>query len=100
MYKLCTPEGFTWASSIYCGTGPTLGTLDKPRTVVVNLADSLLDEGRLIITDNFYTSVPFAEYLYGRKTDLCGTLRKNRKWLPVEVKEKNLKKSAVYNKTK
>ncbi|XP_060845864.1 piggyBac transposable element-derived protein 4-like [Rhopalosiphum padi] len=92
MYKLCTPEGFTWASSIYCGTGPTLGTLDKPGTVVVNLADSLLDEGRLIITDNFYTSVPLAEYLYGRKTDLCGTLRKNRKWLPVDVKEKKLKK--------
>ncbi|KAE9522784.1 hypothetical protein AGLY_016825 [Aphis glycines] len=95
MYKLCTPEGFTWASSIYCGTGPTLGTLDKPGTVVVNLADSLLDEGRLIITDNFYTSVPLAEYLYGRKTDLCGTLRKNRKWLPVDVKDKKLKKGQV-----
>ncbi|XP_008182727.1 piggyBac transposable element-derived protein 4-like [Acyrthosiphon pisum] len=92
MYKLCTPEGFTWASSIYCGTGPNLGTLDKPGTVVVNLADSLLDEGCLIITNNFYTSVPLAEYLYGRKTDLCGTLRKNRKWLPVDVKEKKLKK--------
>ncbi|XP_025207090.1 piggyBac transposable element-derived protein 4-like [Melanaphis sacchari] len=92
MYKLCTPEGFTWASSIYCGTGPTLGTLDKPGTVVVNLADSLLDEGRLIITDNFYTSVPLAEYLYSRKTDFCGTLRKNRKWLPVDVKDKKLKK--------
>ncbi|KAE9522198.1 hypothetical protein AGLY_017458 [Aphis glycines] len=95
MYKLCTPEGFTWASSIYCVTGPTLGTLDKPGTVVVNLADSLLDEGRLIITDNFYTSVPLAEYLYGRKTDLCGTLRKNRKWLPVDVKDKKLKKGQV-----
>jgi len=59
---LCTPEGFTWASSIYRGTGPTLGTLDKPGTVVVNLADSLLDEGRLIITDNFYTSAPLVYY--------------------------------------
>lgn len=27
MYKLCTPDVFTWASSIYCGTGPALGTL-------------------------------------------------------------------------
>lgn len=52
MYKLCTiqlcTDGFTWASSIYCGTGITLGTLDKPGTVVVDLAESLLDEGRLI----------------------------------------------------
>lgn len=93
MYKLCTPDGFTWASSIYCGTGLTLRTLDKLGTVVVNLADSLLDEGRLIITDNFYTSVSLTEYLYSRKTDLCGTLKKKyQKWLPIEVKEKKIEK--------
>jgi len=52
---------------------------------VVNLVDNILDENRLIITDNLYTSVPFAEHPYGRKTNLCGTLQKNRKWLPKEV---------------
>lgn len=92
VYKLCTPDGFTWASSIYCGGGTTLGNLDKPGTVVVSLGDNLLDEGCMIITDNFYTSVPLAEYLYERKTDLCGTIRKNRKWLPKEVVNQKLNK--------
>lgn len=45
-------------------------------------------EGRMIIADNFYTSVPLAEYLLSRKTDLCGTLRKNRIYLPLFVKSK------------
>lgn len=79
MYKLYTQNGFTWFANIYSGTRATLGILDKPGTVVVGLAEWWLDEDRLIITDNFYTSVLLAEYLYGRKIYLCGTLRKNRK---------------------
>jgi len=90
MYKLCTPDGFTWASSIYCGTGATLETLNKPGTIVVNLANSLFDEGRLLITDNFSTSVPLAEYLYGQKFDLCSTFKRNRKWLPIDVNEEKI----------
>lgn len=43
------------------------------------------NEGRLVITDNWYTSVPLALYLQKQKTDFCGTLRKNKKFLPKEV---------------
>ncbi|CAH1986905.1 unnamed protein product [Acanthoscelides obtectus] len=66
IYKLCTTKGFTYSFSIYCGDDPKIPELDKPGSVVVNLAEGLLNEGRLIITDNFYTSIPLAKYLLGR----------------------------------
>ncbi|CAH1955745.1 unnamed protein product [Acanthoscelides obtectus] len=95
IYKLCTTKGFTYSFSIYCGDDPKIPELDQPGSVVVNLAEGLLNEGRLIITDNFYTSIPLAKYLLGRPTDLCGTLRKNRKGVPKEVVKTNLKKGDI-----
>jgi len=71
--------------------GHTSETLDKPGTVVVNLADSLLDEGRLIIAENIYINVPLAEYLMTKKLIYV---------LLIEVKEKNIEKKTVYYKTK
>ncbi|KAG5883366.1 hypothetical protein JTB14_022931 [Gonioctena quinquepunctata] len=50
-------------------------------TVVLALTEGLLDEGRTLYTDNFYTS-----------THLVGTLRRSRKHLPKDVKAEKLKK--------
>lgn len=47
--------------------------------VVLELINSYLDESRILCTDNFYSSVWLAEKLIPWKTDLIGTLRKNRK---------------------
>lgn len=52
----------------------------------------MLDEGRLVITDNWYTSLELATYLYKRKTNLLGTIRKNRRGLPTDLAKQNLKK--------
>lgn len=49
------------------------------------LTDGLLDEGRTVYTDNYYTSIPLAYRLRRRKTHLVGTLRANRKYLPKDV---------------
>ena len=76
---------------MYTGQDPQISNLDKPGSVVVELCKKLLDQGRMIIADNWYTSTPLAEYLLSRKTNLCGTLRKNRKHLPLLVKKKKLR---------
>ncbi|CAG4992755.1 unnamed protein product [Parnassius apollo] len=95
IYKLCCSNGFTWSYSIYDGRSHQLPGLDKPGTVVVSLAELLLDKGRILIADNYYTSVPLARYLKERKTDFCGTVRKARRELPPQVIQQKLQKGQI-----
>jgi hypothetical protein len=85
IYKACTINSYTWSYQIYSGISHQLEGLDKPGSTVVQLTEPLLDAGRIIVADNYYTSLPLAEYLKSRNTDLCGTLRKNKRNLPQEV---------------
>ncbi|CAK1600544.1 unnamed protein product [Parnassius mnemosyne] len=95
IYKLCTADGYTWNYEIYCGDDETIENLDKPGSIVVKLCRNLLVAGRLIVADNFDTSFPLATYLLANQTDLCGTLRKNRKHLPEYAKAKKLQRGEV-----
>ncbi|KAG8239748.1 hypothetical protein J437_LFUL017389 [Ladona fulva] len=52
--------------------------------VVLQLTAGLLNEGRTLYIDNFYTSVGLAEELLENKTYVCGTLRSNRRGNPSE----------------
>ncbi|CAG4968142.1 unnamed protein product [Parnassius apollo] len=85
IYKLCTVDGFTWGYQKYSGQSEQLFGLDTTGTIVVKLAEGLLDEGRCMVTDNYYTSVPLAEFLLSRNTDICGTLNKKRRGIPKDV---------------
>ena len=38
--------------------------------------------------DNFFTSIPLAKTLYGLQTFITGTIRRNRKYLPVAFENK------------
>ena len=80
---------------MYSGEDQVIPGLDKPGSVVITLAQGLLNEGRLTVTDNYYTSVPLARYLKENGTDFCGTVRKNRRHLPPEVVHANLKKGEI-----
>ncbi len=57
----------------------TFGLVSK---VVIDLTRPLLKKGQLIYTDNFYTSLQLADFLYTQDTYLCGTIRTNRKGYP------------------
>lgn len=46
-----------------------------------------LNKGYHIFLDNFFVSLPLAEYLYSKCTFLTGTVRRNRKGIPEEIKE-------------
>lgn len=58
--------------------------LDTSGSIVITLAEGLLDEGRCMITDNYCTSDPLTKFMLSRNTDVCGTVNKKRKGLPKE----------------
>ena len=53
---------------------------------VMRMMDPLLDQGYTVYTDQFYTSGPLFKELYNRGTMACGTVQKNRKGVPPEMK--------------
>ena len=66
--------------------------LNATESLTVSLTKSVLNLGSTIYSDNYYISVVLAEYLFQKKTYLCGTIRKNRKHLSKDVVEAKLKK--------
>lgn len=98
LYKLCTPEGYTYAIIVYTGKGEGGRELDHGKKTVMRLIKDLVNEGRIVITDNFYNSTDLAEELIKNKTFICGTLRPNRKGLPKTVISTKLKKGNIKGK--
>jgi hypothetical protein len=94
VFKLCTEKGYTWNLAVYCGKSRDPQT-EVSEKIVMSLAEDLLGEGRTMYTDNYYTSVPLALRLRKRKTNLVGTLRANRKYLPKEVTQAKLKRGEM-----
>lgn len=67
----------------------------------MKLSENYLEEGRVLITDNYYTSLHLAEALLHRKTHTVETLKQNRKWLPREVISAKIKrKESLEKKTR
>ena len=98
LYKLCTPESYTWNVEVYTGNSSNVESFTHSEFVVIQLAKDLLGCGRVIYADNFYSSVPLAEYILQKKTYFCGTLRKARRYIPKEVTLAKLKKGECIGK--
>jgi hypothetical protein len=58
----------------------------------MTLVDDYLDLGHCIVMDNYYSSPKLFLELVKRKTDAIGTVRSNRKSLPLDFKNAKLKK--------
>ncbi|XP_066258797.1 piggyBac transposable element-derived protein 4-like [Euwallacea similis] len=96
LYKLCTDKGYTWNMSIYVGKDNTEDrTQSASQNVTMKLIEELLNEGRTLFVDNFYTSMPLAYQLLAQKTHLIGTLRANRKYISPAVKDAKLAKNQI-----
>ena len=63
--------------------------------ICVDLIQSLLDMGYHLYTDNWYTAVPLGEFLSSRNTNIIGTVRVNREFLPAGVKQKLTKRDSI-----
>ncbi|KAL4103566.1 hypothetical protein QTP88_018927 [Uroleucon formosanum] len=94
-FKACGSNGYTYKIIIYEGKQSIKGE-SLTETIVSDLCENYLNEGRTIVTDNFYTSVPLAEKMLSKNTHLVGTLRKNRRFLPKTVIGKKIKKGEIF----
>ncbi|XP_059060598.1 piggyBac transposable element-derived protein 4-like [Achroia grisella] len=98
LYKLCTPEGYSYNTIIYTGKEGNRREQDHGKMTVLRLIKGLENEGRIVIADNFYSSIGLAEELLKQKTFYCGTLRSNRRGLPKKVISTKLKKGHTMGK--
>ncbi|XP_078044094.1 uncharacterized protein LOC144473774, partial [Augochlora pura] len=86
--------GYVYNLKLYSGReldGRKSTLLGKSGAIVMDLSRNLLNEGRIIYLDNWYTSPALFEKLCQYKTHACGTVRMNRKGLPCDEKVKNIK---------
>ena len=93
--------GYICGFEVYTGdaSGQSQGNVQevqdasKTSCTVLGLLDSvqLLDMGHHVYFDKYYNSPDLTDLLYKRKTHACGTVRKNRKSLPLAVTQAKLK---------
>jgi len=95
LYKICSENGYTFKIKIYSEKSDKTAGIGHADDVVRELTTGMLDEGRTVVTDNFYTSLPLARYLQEHETHLIGTLRANRRELPADVIKAKLKRGEV-----
>jgi hypothetical protein len=100
LYKICTPEGFTYDLKIYAGKNDTTTANNKEcghtYSICMELLKELANDGRILYIDNYYTSVLLCKDLLKSKTYVCGTLRSNRKGNPKNVCQHKLKKGDIF----
>ncbi len=96
LFKLCSLKGYTYNSSVYSGQSKTgEKEVGLAQRVCEELSKDLLDEGRTLFVDNFYTSYNLAAKFLERKTHVVGTVRANRKKFPKNVMDKKLKRGEM-----
>src|SRR5215510_5531487 len=87
IFALCDAKTFfTGNLEVYCGKQPNgpYNFSSGPSDIVTRLTAHLKGTCRNLTTDNWYTSYPLAVSLLKDKITLVGTLKKNKKEIPVE----------------
>lgn len=94
-YELCeSGTGYIWKCIVHTGTSMKLEESVDGLTssrIVLTLAKELLNKGYCIFMDNWYSSPGLYRELKLKQTDAVGTVRLNRKNMPVELKKKILR---------
>lgn len=84
---LCDAKVFyTSKMEIYVGTQPEgpYRVSNSPSDVVLRLCERIFGSGRNITMDNWFTSVPLVKNLHNHHLTVIGTIRKNKRELPLE----------------
>ena len=84
----------TFIAAPYCGKpsgNPTsyyvTGTENIVKYLITKLQQNVDLQGRNISFDRLYTSIPLAQWLLSHNITCVGTIKANRKGIPVEIKE-------------
>lgn len=105
IFAMCDARNFYISNlEIYAGkhpTGPYLVS-NSAEDVVMRLTRPIYKTGRNVTVDNWFTSIPLANNLEKHKLTLVGTLRKNKKEVPLEFLPKKSRevKSSLFGFTK
>jgi hypothetical protein len=89
IYSVCETSGYMYRFRVYTGKEDQaddiarvlpreVATFKKPEKVVLYLTLPLLDQGYTVFMDNWYTTSQLFSYLHHRKTNACGTVRRNQ----------------------
>ena len=91
-------NGYVHNMKIYCGSGGQ--RTQSPNNMIVELTEGLRDLGHHVYFDNYYCSVPIVENLSTKGIGCTGTIQKNRRFLPKEIKNPDnlVKGQAIYKK--
>ena len=94
---LCDINGYILDFIIYTGRDTSynekFSDLSLSSRIVMTLVEDYLDLGHCIVMDNYYSSPELFLYLVTRKTDAVGTVRSNRKSLPLDFRNSKLKRN-------
>lgn len=84
LYGLCSSNGYVLDIILYTGKGTIVADKKKGHAykVVQRLLKGYTGKGHTVYIDNFYTSIPLADHLLNRGTQITGTFRSNRKGTP------------------
>ncbi|XP_039444771.1 piggyBac transposable element-derived protein 4-like [Culex pipiens pallens] len=82
---------------VYTGKVGNTAEVGQGKRVVLQLTEPYIGSGRRVVFDNFFTSIPLCEELVERNLPCIGTLRKNKREIPVVVQDA-LKDTARENK--
>jgi hypothetical protein len=91
LYLLTDQFGCVLKVIVYGGKADlVVGGKDHVNKVVKNLLEGKLGVGHSVYMDNFYNSISLTIFLIEHDTHVTGTLRPNRKGLPMKIKNKKL----------
>ncbi|XP_021197731.3 piggyBac transposable element-derived protein 4 isoform X2 [Helicoverpa armigera] len=95
-YELCESKtGYLWQMIVYTGKKERHNDENEAEPegatsrTVLKLVRPLLNRGHTLVMDNFYNSPLLARTLKAQKTDVMGTLRLNREFVPDSLRYKN-----------
>lgn len=96
IWCLADQRGFIMKFSIYQGKNEELeqefGGFGLGERVVLSLTKDVWNSQRVVVFDNYFTSLPLLEKLKNEGTLACGTIRAQRKGMPSLQDEKKLKR--------
>lgn len=99
LFTLCSTDGYSWWLSVYAGKSE-LGERETglEKNVCMELSELLLNEGRNLYIDNFDTSYELAQCLLEEERHTLGSLRANKRGVPIDVLEAKLKREVILEK--
>lgn len=96
LFKLFSTEEYTWSAQIYSGWDTReRRQVDIAEDICIELTDKLLNEGRTLLIDSFYTSYKLVEKFLKFKMHVIGIVRHNKIFMPHFVISYLLKKGEM-----